>query len=124
MESQTTGGVRECYQLSLLALGLQRHVGAGRGALHRDEPETGRGGWGTPFYMGDVIDVVLAPGGPSSGKRKIERVTVHYRMPSYRNKFCDDICKPWLRACVGGHAWRRGVCDTAHACKRMRINAG
>lgn len=88
-----------------------------------DEPETEaptEGGWGTPFYMGDVLEVALTQSESSgTGKRKIERVTVHYRMPSLYSKFCDDICRPWRCACVAGHEWS-AVCETRSACKRMK----
>ena len=39
-----------------------------------------------------------------------------YRIPVCREKFCDDMCRPWVRACWGLHAWD-AACDKRSACK-------
>jgi len=73
-------------------------------ALKRDEDATVStseiGGFGTPFYVGDVREVKLDPAGSSSGKTK-----------------------PWALACHGQHKWTTG-CERRIACKKAAQEAG
>ena len=95
----------------------------------------GPGGYNTPFYIGDVIGitfvassdvmVVCAPeGAPASGSqpaavlpRRIESLKLHFRMPLSRNKFHDDVKKPWALACNGLHEWTK-ACEQTGECRR------
>jgi len=81
------------------------------------------GGFGTPFYVGDVREVKLHPAGSSSGKACVSKVTIHYRMPIYRDKFVNIITKPWALACHGQHKWTTG-CERRIACKKAAQEAG
>ena len=81
------------------------------------------GGFGTPFYVGDVREVKLDPAGSSSGKACVSKVTIHYRMPIYRDKFVNIITKPWALACHGQHKWTTG-CERRLACKKAAQVAG
>ena len=47
-------------------------------------------GYGTPFYVGDVLAVSTGEDG------HLKTLTVHYRMPvGGDGLFCDDSRKPW-----------------------------
>ena len=72
-------------------------------------------GWGTPFYLGDVMDVEL------SGDT-VTQVTVHYRMPRYKTRFTNDPTHSWKRACHGMHAWDRN-CERSKECKAEAAKA-
>jgi hypothetical protein len=48
-------------------------------------------------------------------RRRIKRVHVHWRMPVSQNKFCNDILKPWRKACKQHHQWTL-TCDKRNAC--------
>ena len=82
------------------------------------------GGYNTPFYLGDVLAVnfvadsdavvVRPPDGAASSSqaaaappRRIQSLALHFRMPLYRNKFSDDVQKPWELACQGLHPWTK-----------------
>lgn len=84
------------------------------------------GGYGTPFYLGKVLSVELAPEAAAASdaaaeERLITSVRVHYMMPydgtrkrkatgcdEVPTMFCDDVQKPWKLACHGKHAWEKG----------------
>ena len=104
-----------------------------------DPADKGSGGYNTPFYLGDVLAinfvadsdamVVRPPEGPASSSqaavappRRIRSLQLHFRMPCVRNKFSDDVRKPWELACQGLHVWTK-ACDTRIACKRAAAKA-
>ena len=80
-------------------------------------------GYGTPFYMGDVVDISLDAAGSSteapSTPRAIVSLRVHYRMPLLRDRFCDEVTRPWKLACIGHHEWS-GACTKS--CKRLILD--
>ena len=99
-----------------------------------DPQNLGPGGYNTPFYIGDVIGitfvagsdvmVVYAPEGAASSSqpatappRRIESLKLHFRMPLSRNKFDDDVQKPWALACNGLHKWTK-ACEQTGECRR------
>ena len=100
-----------------------------------DPLNKGPGGYNTPFYIGDVIRidyvapdevmVVYDPAGAvaSSSKtagappRRIKSLQLHFRMPLLRNKFNDDVQKPWALACHGLHKWTK-ACEQTGECRR------
>ena len=99
-----------------------------------DPIKLGPGGYNTPFYIGDVIGitfvassdvmVVYAPEGAASSSqpaaappRRIESLKLHFRMPLSRNKFHDDVKKPWALACNGLHEWTK-ACEQTGECRR------
>lgn len=79
------------------------------------------GGYGTPFYIGDVRSIeyeagtedccaIVASAGASSSHaaatpRRIASMGIHYRMPRLRFDFVDDVQRPWVLACHGKHEW-------------------
>ena len=82
------------------------------------------GGYNTLFYLGDVRAVnfvadsdaviVRPPNGAASSSqaaaappRRIQSLQLHFRMPLFRNKFNDDVQKPWELACQGLHPWSK-----------------
>jgi len=101
-----------------------------------DPLNKGPGGYNTPFYIGDVIGidyvapddamVVYDPAGAvatSSSQsavappRRIKSLQLHFRMPLSRNKFNDDVQKPWALACNGLHKWTK-ACEQTGECRR------
>ena len=91
------------------------------------KPE-GKAGWDTPFFIADVVRVELGEAPPSSSdgpavRRPVTGVVAHYRMPHLRADFHDDIKKPWLLVCNGGHKWDEG-CQTRRPCKSCAKVAG
>ena len=90
-------------------------------AVHRSQEDpTEPGGYGTPFYVAEVLDIQLKPvQGCSSddddARREIENLFVHYRMPMFNSSFCDDVQRPFVKACVGQHAWGVG-CEKRTRC--------
>lgn len=72
------------------------------------------GGYGTPFYIGDVCSIeyeagtedccaIVASAGASSSHaaatpRRIASLGIHYRMPRLRFDFVDDVQRPWALA--------------------------
>ena len=84
------------------------------------------GGYGTPFYVGDVTAIELVSdesGGTSHTAREIKCVSVHYRMPLCRGKFCNDVKRPWALACWGMHEWD-AMCERRISCKQAAISNG
>ena len=79
------------------------------------------GGYGTPFYVGDVTSFVVSSAGSSaeSSDPTISKLSVHYRMPLFNGAFCNDAKRPWKLACVAMHAWD-SHCETRRACKAQR----
>ena len=76
-------------------------------------------GYGTPFYIADVLEVELGAAGTSTADPPVAALTVHYRIPSKSSRFCNDVRRPFLLACHAGHPWDAG-CETRRTCKRMR----
>ena len=60
-------------------------------ALRRDASAADSApGYGTPFYIGDVLQVSASPAG------QVDSLTIHFRMPQGADSlFCNDLCKPW-----------------------------
>ena len=90
-----------------------------------DSVASERPGYGTPFYLGDVISVELASA--AAEPRRVESVVVHYRMPRRKRAWVDELTRPWKRVCWAGvgvtsdeqHEWdpacehRKACCDFA-----------
>ena len=114
-------------------------VGLMRGPM---DPDVTRGGYGTPFYVGDVDSIEYDEAGAGAGAgtalvpwtgasssqaaappRKIARVHVHFRMPLLRGRFVDDVQKPWGLACHGHHQWS-SACERRVACQQAAAANG
>mgnify|MGYP007018243642 CR=1 FL=1 len=94
------------------------------GAIDPSDPP----GYGTPFYIGDVVKIHLKPvaststSGDSSAApatREVAKLDLHYRIPMCKSKFCDDVKRPFKLACVGKHEWNHG-CEKRKACVQKR----
>ena len=94
-------------------------------AITRDDSDSwGPPGYGTPFYIGDVVAVESlgagAAGASSSvGDAYAGAVTVHYRMPELRGQFCDELARPFHLVCMAMHQWTR-ACESRRQCVRSR----
>ena len=71
-------------------------------------------GYGTPFYVGDVLERDL-----DEAEQVVTHVLVHYRMPTFQRQFCNDVTKPLKLACVALHEWDSG-CEKRRACTACR----
>lgn len=98
---------------------------------HDEDPWT-PAGYGTPFYVGHVLEIEEEPTTTSSSDPEVKSLLVHYRVPVYKGKLCDDVSKPLRLACVGLHQWdpsceRRGTCINARpsgaTTSRMTVRA-
>lgn len=75
-------------------------------------------GFGTPFYIGDVMAIT------SDDEGFVTSYTIHYRMPRGQDSlFCNDMMKPWMLACHAQHVWD-GRCERQIACRRAKDAAG
>jgi hypothetical protein len=75
-------------------------------------------GYGTVFYLGDVVELVSNPSGT------VSKLTVHYRMPQGKDGlFCNDMTKAWNLACHAHHMYDRH-CERRTACKLAATRAG
>jgi hypothetical protein len=70
-------------------------------------------GYGTPFYVAEIMSVNL------SESDDVSNLTVQWRMPKFNGLFCDDITRPLGLACVALHEWSPS-CEASAACKRKR----
>ena len=83
-------------------------------------------GYRTPFYLGKVLCVHFEQSAASSSTdtrdiaRLIRGVDVHWCYPFFNGAPCDDVRRPWKRACVGLlHEWDAS-CDTRKKCIACR----
>lgn len=87
-------------------------------ALKRSEESIQQPGYGTPFYLGDVVELREAPDGG------VQSLRVHYRMPVGAGQlFCNDLKKPWRLACHALHV-HDGKCKHSVACRQAASKAG
>ena len=90
-------------------------------AIRRAAPASGDtfvGGYGTLFYVGDVLETTCGADGV------VQKLLIQYRMPQGRDSlFCDDMTKPWNLACLAQHRYD-GQCKRRLACKRAALAAG
>ena len=82
-------------------------------------------GYGTHFYIGDVIEVhcavcEAAGGSSSAAERRVASIEVHYRLPMVgTTKACNDEHKGWLPACCALHPFT-GQCERRNSCVGSR----
>lgn len=93
------------------SVALKRHAG---------DP-TEPGGYGTVFYIMDILSVELEddgevkPEGAEPVPRKVTKVTGHYRMPIFRGVGCNNEWRQWKPVCVSFHPYE-SQCETRRLC--------
>ena len=87
-------------------------------AIKRGEQVIRQPGYGTPFYLGDVLEVQAGPDG------YVESFQLHYRMPVGAGQlFCDVLSHSWRLACHAHHV-HDGQCKRRVACREAAAKAG
>lgn len=82
-------------------------------------------GYGTQFYIGDVIEVHCAPcdsagGSSSAAERRVASIEVHYRLPMRgTTEACNDEHKGWKAACCALHPFT-AMCERRVTCTERR----
>lgn len=82
-------------------------------------------GYGTHFYLGDVLEVhcavsEAAGGGSSAAERRVAAIDIHYRLPMVgKTEACNDEHKGWLRACCALHPFD-AQCERRLKCTSRR----
>jgi len=82
-------------------------------------------GYGTQFYIGDVVEVhcavcEAAGGSSSAAERRVASIEVHYRLPMVgKTMACNDEHKGWMRACCALHPFV-AQCERFTRCTETR----
>ena len=91
-----------------------------------EDNESETPGYRTPFYLGKVLRVHFAQSIASSSTyakdapRLVSVIDVHWCYPFFNGAPCDDVRRPWKRACVGLlHEWDV-ACEKRQACIQCR----
>ena len=87
-----------------------------------EDNESETPGYRTPFYLGKVLRVHYLPqsSASSSAPRLISGIDVHWCYPFFNGAPCDDVRRPWKRACVGLlHEWD-AACEKRKTCIQCR----